>query len=187
MRDYRDAKTMAQALRDGLRADGVELTHSRCLELVARQFGYDNWNILAAKIASASGPGPGPVEIAFQTVVPVVRIFDVAKAKEFYLDYLGFQWDWEHRFDDRAPLYAQVSRADVVFHLSEHHGDGSPGSAFLVNMSGVDAYHRELGGKGYGRMRPGLEQSEWEGTTIQVIDPFGNRIRFRERKAAGAD
>ena len=178
MRDYRDAKTMAQALRDGLKAGGVELTHSRCLELVARQFGYDDWNILAARIGSA----PEPAGIALQSVVPVIRIFDVEKAKAFYLGYLGFRWDWEHRFDEKAPTYAQVSRAGVTFHVSEHHGDGSPGSAFLVNMTGVEAYHRELASRGYHHMRPGLEESEWEGLTVQVIDPFGNRIRFREKR-----
>jgi hypothetical protein len=36
-------------------------------------------------------------------VMPVLRIFSVEKAREFYLDYLGFQVDFEHRFDERAP------------------------------------------------------------------------------------
>ncbi|MGD0192625.1 MAG: glyoxalase superfamily protein, partial [Rhizomicrobium sp.] len=64
----------------------------------------------------------------FTAVVPVFRMFDIAKAREFYVDYLGFSWDWEHRFDADAPLYAQVSRAGLRLHLSEHHGDGTPGS-----------------------------------------------------------
>ena len=63
---------------------------------------------------------------AFRRVVPVLRIFDVGKAKEFYAGFLGFTIDWEHRFDDRAPLYMQVSRNGLVLHLSEHHGDGTP-------------------------------------------------------------
>ncbi len=50
MRDYRDAKVMARALRSGLTDQGVKLTHSQSLELTAKAFGYDNWNILAAKI-----------------------------------------------------------------------------------------------------------------------------------------
>lgn len=32
--------------------------------------------------------------------VPIFRIFDVAKAKEFYVGFLGFQVDGEHRFDE---------------------------------------------------------------------------------------
>jgi hypothetical protein len=54
MRDFRDAKTMAHALRDALKNRAVETTHSECLELIAKVFGYDNWNILSAKIEAAA-------------------------------------------------------------------------------------------------------------------------------------
>jgi hypothetical protein len=37
--------------------------------------------------------------------VPVIRIFDETKARAFYLDFLGFTVDWEHRFDESAPIY----------------------------------------------------------------------------------
>jgi Glyoxalase superfamily protein len=46
-------------------------------------------------------------------VTPAIRIFDTVKAKEFYLGYLGFKTDWEHRYDDKAPLYTQVSRGGL--------------------------------------------------------------------------
>jgi hypothetical protein len=53
MRDFRDAKAMAHALRDALKGKAVETTHSESLELIAKAFGYDNWNILSAKIEPA--------------------------------------------------------------------------------------------------------------------------------------
>src|SRR5262249_60128893 len=53
MGDFRDAKTMAHALRSALESRAVAITHSDCLELIAKAFGYDNWNILAAKIEAA--------------------------------------------------------------------------------------------------------------------------------------
>jgi ClpX C4-type zinc finger/Glyoxalase superfamily protein len=53
MRDFRDAKTMAHALRNALQVRAVETTHSECLELIAKAFGYENWNILSAKIETA--------------------------------------------------------------------------------------------------------------------------------------
>jgi hypothetical protein len=53
MRDFRDAKTMAHALRNALEGRAIAITHSDCLELIAKAFGYDNWNILAAKIEAA--------------------------------------------------------------------------------------------------------------------------------------
>jgi uncharacterized protein len=52
MRDFRDAKAMAQTLRDELKAKGVCLTHSDNLELVAKVLGFHDWNTLAAKIQS---------------------------------------------------------------------------------------------------------------------------------------
>ena len=57
--------------------------------------------------------------------VPILRSFDEAKAREFYIDWLGFSIDWQHRFGPDAPLYMQVSRSGIVLHLSEHHGDES--------------------------------------------------------------
>ena len=56
MRDFRDAKVMARALRDALKAKAVETTHAEALELIAKAFGYDNWNILSAKIKAAEQP-----------------------------------------------------------------------------------------------------------------------------------
>ena len=63
MRDFRDAKAMAHTLRDALKIKAVETTHSECLELIAKTFGYENWNILSAKIEAArsnAGPLPAP-------------------------------------------------------------------------------------------------------------------------------
>jgi hypothetical protein len=53
MRDFRDAKAMAHALREALKVKAIETSHSDCLELIAKAFGYENWNILSAKIAAA--------------------------------------------------------------------------------------------------------------------------------------
>jgi hypothetical protein len=60
MRDFRDAKAMAHALRDGLKAKAVEITHSECLELLAKAFGCESWNVLSAKIAATQSPAPDP-------------------------------------------------------------------------------------------------------------------------------
>jgi hypothetical protein len=59
MRDFRDAKAMAQTLREALSAKSVSLTHSESLELTAKVLGLRDWNALAARIASSNEP---PVE-----------------------------------------------------------------------------------------------------------------------------
>ena len=171
---------MAKAMQETLADRKVTITHSEALEVVARQFGLENWNILSAKIKSARAPQDDGA-ISFEQAVPIVRIFDVAKAHEFYLGFLGFTVDWEHRYGDNFPLYTQVSRAGLRLHLSEHAGDATPGSNMCVFMKGIRELHKELSAKNYRYMKPGLED---EGTRLElhVTDPFNNRIRFMEHK-----
>lgn len=121
------------------------------------------------------------MDIRFDSVTPILRMFDLAKTDAFYQGFLGFSVDWDHRFDDKAPLYRQVSRGGLILHLSEHHGDGSPGARLRVMMRGVEAFHREISAKGYRYMRPGLEKTPWGTLETGVIDPVGNLIRFCER------
>ena len=118
-------------------------------------------------------------EPTFRTV-PILRIFDVAKAREFYLGFLGFIVDWEHRFEPELPLYMQVSRGDFVLHLTEHHGDACPGSTVFVRTTSLEDFHREITSKGYGYARPGIEIAPWNAKVMEVADPFGNRLRFNE-------
>ena len=177
MRDFRDAKAMAKAMRETLAARNIEISHSEALEIVARQFGVETWNILSAKI-EAKPPENG---IAFEQAVPIVRIFDVAKAHEFYLGFLGFSVDWEHRYGENFPLYTQVSRGGLRLHLSEHAGDATPGGCAVVYMKGIRAFQKELIGKDYRYMKPGLED-EGSRLEVTVTDPFQNRIRFMEVK-----
>jgi uncharacterized glyoxalase superfamily protein PhnB len=113
-------------------------------------------------------------------VVPILRIFDVAKAREFYEEFLGFEVRWEHRYGDNFPLYMEVARGGCVLHLSEHHGDAIPGSAVRIHVEDIVGFHGELAGKNYRRARPGIEEKPWKTREVSVIDPFGNRLHFYE-------
>lgn len=87
--------------------------------------------------------------------------------------------DWEHRYGESSPLYTQVSRGDLALHLSEHAGDATPGGNMVVYMTGIRDFHKELAGKEYRYMNPGLEHEDGR-LTVEVIDPFSNHIRFME-------
>ena len=54
--------------------------------------------------------------VEFQKTIPILRIFDVAKTKAFYVGFFGYAVDWEHHFDENAPAYLQVSRAGLTLH-----------------------------------------------------------------------
>jgi catechol 2,3-dioxygenase-like lactoylglutathione lyase family enzyme len=116
----------------------------------------------------------------FDAVVPILRVFDVDAAKRFYVDYLGCSLDWEDGEGDQ-PVYLQVSRGDLVLHLSSHHDDGTPGGAVLIETRGVRELHAELRRKAYPFLNPGLEPAPGGGQEMQLIDPFANRLRFYER------
>lgn len=111
---------------------------------------------------------------------PILRIFDEAKAREFYCMYLGFEVDFEHRFEEGMPLYLGLKSGDLEFHLSEHHGDATPGSAVRVEIEDIQAFHASLEARQYKYIRPGVEVMPWGERQVKVTDPFGNRIIFWE-------
>jgi ribosomal-protein-alanine N-acetyltransferase len=88
---------------------------------------------------------PAPDDAAgfiVSSVVPILRMYDVAASIRFYVDYLGCTLDWQDGDGDR-PVYLQVSRGALVLQLSSHHDDGTPGTAVLVTLRDVEALHAE--------------------------------------------
>ncbi len=85
----------------------------------------------------------------FGKTTPILQIFDEAKAREFYVGFLVFKVDWEHRFEEGLPLYIQVSKDGCVIHLAPHHGDCSPGAAMRIETSELEAFHEQRLAKSY--------------------------------------
>lgn len=162
-----DPKSMASRLRTRLATNGTEISHSQALELVAAQLGFRDWNTCAAALKTTPS----------HAVIPILRTFPGMEARRFYVDFLGFTVDWEHRFGESMPLYQQVSRDDCVLHLSEHHGDATPGSAVRIEICDVRRLQRKLADSPVYPLRIGLDSEPW-GDDLAVPDPFGNRIIF---------
>jgi uncharacterized glyoxalase superfamily protein PhnB len=135
---------------------------------------------LEARFVRVSGGGYTARRMQVIQTIPILRIFDEAKAREFYLDYLGFTQDWEHRFEPGMPLYMQIAFGACVLHLSEHHGDATPGATVFLRVRDLDAYHEALAKKNYRYLRPGVETAPWNAKVMTLTDPFGNRLRFNE-------
>lgn len=161
------AKNAAKILHADLGNEDPSFTHSRALEIVAHQLGLTDWNTAAAVLAAGSGPA-----------IPILRIQDEQIAREFYLQYLEFTVEWEHRFEPGMPLYLRIARSATKIDLSEHHGDGTPGSATWIRVADVRALHRKLAQKRHSRVRPGIDNDSPGGPTMTVTDPFGNELRF---------
>jgi ATP-dependent Lon protease len=82
MRDFRDAKAMAQTLREMLKTKSITLSHSESLELIAKTLGFHDWNVLSAAIqatdtmpaATATPPLPSS---GHGSPLPIVPLRDI--------------------------------------------------------------------------------------------------------------
>ncbi|MFC4376315.1 glyoxalase superfamily protein [Nocardia halotolerans] len=167
-----DAERAARALRESLSQAGrADLTHAESLETLAHTAGHRDWNTYSAALDQ-----PRPA-----LAVPVLRVFDSVLARQFYCEYLGCEVIFEHRFAPDLPLYMRVGRGEVELDLSEHHGDGTPGSVVWIGAVGLQAWHRELRSRDHkSSLRPGIDRSAPGGPTMELIDPFQNTLRICE-------
>ena len=175
--DLVDAKRAARILEQELARAGTVLTHSAALELVAHQLGHRDWNTAAARLRPGAAGGLG-------APVPVLRVQDGDLAAQFYAR-LGFTELWRHRFEPTLPLYLRVQRDGTTLDLSEHYGDGAPGSVVWVPVADVAGLHRELAPVLDPRQRPGLDRDAPGGPTFSVLDPFSNTLRFCQPRTHG--
>ena len=115
--------------------------------------------------------------MSLSPAIPILRIFDEARARDFYLDYLGFSVTFEHRFDPNTPIYMGLKSGDCELHLSEHNGDGTPGSRIRIEVDDIDAFHSALNPT-YRYARPGIQDQSWGMREVSITDPFGNTLIF---------
>ena len=113
--------------------------------------------------------------------IPILRSFSESKAREFYCDFLGFS-RLAAPFRRHRPAVSAAAARELVLHLSEHHGDATPGAALLIPVDDIAALHAELLAKDYPYARPGVRDEDW-GRIMEVADPFGNKLRFWQRLA----
>lgn len=119
-----------------------------------------------------------------QDAVPILRSFDEAKARDFYLDFLGFEVEFEHRFADDAPLYMGIRRDTCQLHISEHHGDATPGARVRIRHEDMVGLAKELSNKRHPNARPGMPcPTPWGHLELTVTDPFGNKLTFWDEMA----
>jgi catechol 2,3-dioxygenase-like lactoylglutathione lyase family enzyme len=121
----------------------------------------------------------------FTKIIPVLRILDEARAKEFYVDFLGFKLDWGNRAT--GAVFMQVSLDDCVLHLSEHSGDAFAGAAVKLHTDKIEKYVEQLVAKKYppgvAEQSPGLAEQPWGSLDMVLVDPFGNRLVFTNASA----
>jgi len=111
--------------------------------------------------------------------IPTLRILDYEKAIEFYVDFLGFNIDWEHRFSSSEPVYMQISLNNLTLHLSENQRF-QPNNIVFVETEGIQDFGADLSNKGSNFPVPEVSKTPWNTFQMEIEDPFGNLLRFNE-------
>ena len=94
--------------------------------------------------------------VSFQRTIPLLRIFDLEKAKEFYVGFLGFAVDWEHHFDQSAPAYLQSTCV-----LGSRRRSTTPGASRSSTRSATASASTKTSSLGR-RREPGLAECQGE-------------------------
>ena len=112
-----------------------------------------------------------------RSTISLLRVTDARKSQSFYRDMLGFETTWEYDPGDGHPIFLEVSRDAVSFHLSEHEGDGPRGIQVYVNVVDAVTLHDEFALRGVEIVEP-LQETSWGDLIFVIRDPDQNCLRF---------
>jgi hypothetical protein len=118
----KNAKTMAKSLRVSLVDRKVSLSRSACLEIVARQLGFADWNTLSAKL-------PAQGELENRIAVPWSTCSFCGKSRHEVRSLVGGCGGWEAFRASRGPERSNVFICDECATFVAQHFADSFGSA----------------------------------------------------------
>jgi uncharacterized glyoxalase superfamily protein PhnB len=78
------------------------------------------------------------------------------------------------------PYYFGIKKDNIEIHLSEHHGDSTPGTRVFIICTEIEKYFAELQSRPYKYYRPGVQQTFYGSKEMMIQDPFGNKLSFNE-------
>jgi predicted enzyme related to lactoylglutathione lyase len=108
----------------------------------------------------------------FERVVPILRVEDLRRSLDFYINVLGFKKDWGG--DAAFPAMASVSRGGGSVMLC-HRGQGNPGTWVWFGVEDAALLHEEYIASGAKVVLPPTNFS-WA-LEIRVQDPDGHVLR----------
>ena len=123
--------------------------------------------------------GEAGVTEALSHVVPFVRVGDVERSLEFYVDQLGFQENWRHQADADLPRVVAITRGGVTLVLTEH-SEVAFGGLVYLHTTELDIVFHELAARAV-TLDLAPTDMPWGMREIHLRDPDGNRIRIGQR------
>lgn len=103
-----------------------------------------------------------------EQAIPILRTNDAAQAVAWYAR-MGFEKEWEHRFEANFPAFVSLARGETRLFLSEHDGDATPDTLVYLRLRDLDAIAAEFDAQ--------VAVQPWGAREIELRDPDGNRLR----------
>lgn len=117
-----------------------------------------------------------------ERAVPILPADDLAVAKRFYVDGLGFHVAFEASEDGKEGLLG-LERGTIRLTIDSPMPGHGREACVSLEVDDADAYHREWSAK-VAVLRPPRDE-EWGARTFDLLDPFGNTIFVMGPSAAG--
>lgn len=108
-----------------------------------------------------------------ERAVPVIPVEDLAVARAFYIDKLGFRATFEASEDGHTGLLG-VERGTIAITLDCPMDGHGRNACVSLEVGDADAYYREWSTRVHIERAPRNEP--WGARTFDVLDPFGNTI-----------
>ncbi len=112
-----------------------------------------------------------------ESTISTLRVADARASEKLYCGRLGFEKAWEDDPGDGHPVFVEVTRDKVCFHLSEHDGDGPAGIRIYVNVADAQALYDEFRSRDVQINNPPQEMP-WGHMVFEFKDPDGNTLNF---------
>ena len=127
---------------------------------------------------SESGVGFAGFTEALSHVAPCLRVGEVARSLEFYVDQLGFTERWRHQAEPDVPVTVGIGRGGATLILTEV-ADVPFGALVYLYTSELDTIFHELAARGI-TIDLAPTDMPWRAREMHLRDPDGNRIRIAQ-------
>ena len=108
-----------------------------------------------------------------ERAVPILPVTDLAVARQFYVEQLGFEISFEHQEDERTGLIG-VRRGSIAMTLDCPMSGHGRDACVSLEVESADRYYAEWSARI--EIRQPVREEPWGARTFGVIDPFGNTI-----------
>ncbi|MFD2034660.1 glyoxalase superfamily protein [Belliella marina] len=113
-------------------------------------------------------------------VIPVLKVSDFKLAKQFYIDHMGFEVEWEEHVVDKSYSYMVISFNHIIFHMTDCDKEKMSTGKIFIEYSEICEYIKFLSARKCTFEVIDLEMFPWKSIGIQIEDPFDHHLVFFE-------